>query len=63
MHQRNYSITRQQTQTPNPKTQQPPPQKNSPQGWFAKIKISDASQLEGLMGEDAYAEFCANEEH
>lgn len=33
------------------------------EGWFAKIKISDASQLDGLMGEDAYAEFCANEEH
>eukprot|EP00619_Florenciella_sp_RCC1007_P005903 CAMPEP_0205921498 /NCGR_PEP_ID=MMETSP1325-20131115/12898_1 /ASSEMBLY_ACC=CAM_ASM_000708 /TAXON_ID=236786 /ORGANISM="Florenciella sp., Strain RCC1007" /LENGTH=160 /DNA_ID=CAMNT_0053289331 /DNA_START=15 /DNA_END=497 /DNA_ORIENTATION=+ len=33
------------------------------EGWFAKIKISDASQLDGLMGEEAYAEFCANEEH
>ena len=36
---------------------------NGPQGWFAKIKIADASQLDGLMGEEAYTEFCANEEH
>jgi glycine cleavage system H protein len=26
-------------------------------GWFAKIKISDASDLEGLMDEAAYKEF------
>jgi glycine cleavage system H protein len=27
-------------------------------GWFFKIKISDVSELEGLMDESAYAEFC-----
>ncbi|HMN73884.1 MAG TPA: glycine cleavage system protein GcvH [Rhodoblastus sp.] len=26
-------------------------------GWFMKIKIADASQLDGLMDEAAYAEF------
>ncbi len=26
-------------------------------GWFFKIKITDASQLDGLMDETAYAEF------
>ena len=27
-------------------------------GWFFKIKISDVSELENLMDESAYAEFC-----
>jgi glycine cleavage system H protein len=27
-------------------------------GWFFKVKISDASELEGLMDEAAYAKFC-----
>ena len=27
-------------------------------GWFFKIKISDVSELEGLMDENTYAEFC-----
>jgi glycine cleavage system H protein len=27
------------------------------QGWIAKIKISDASQLAGMMDEKAYAEY------
>jgi len=28
------------------------------EGWFFKLKISDASELEGLMDEAAYSEFC-----
>ena len=27
------------------------------EGWFVKIEIEDPSELEGLMDEDAYAEF------
>ena len=27
-------------------------------GWFAKLKLSDASELDGLMDEAAYKEFC-----
>ena len=27
-------------------------------GWFAKLKISDAAELEKLMDADAYAKFC-----
>ena len=27
-------------------------------GWFFKVKISDAAELEGLMDEAAYAKFC-----
>ena len=27
-------------------------------GWFFKIKISDVSELENLMDESTYAEFC-----
>jgi glycine cleavage system H lipoate-binding protein len=27
------------------------------QGWIAKIKISDASQLAGMMDEKAYADY------
>lgn len=27
-------------------------------GWFAKLKLSDASELESLMDEAAYKEFC-----
>lgn len=26
-------------------------------GWFVKIKLSDASELDGLMDEDAYQEY------
>ena len=26
-------------------------------GWFFKLKISDAAQLEGLLDADAYAKF------
>jgi len=26
-------------------------------GWFVKIEIEDVSELDGLMDEDAYAEF------
>ena len=29
-------------------------------GWFLKIKISDPAELEGLMTEEAYAEFVAS---
>ena len=28
-------------------------------GWFLKIKIADASELDGLMDAAAYKEFCA----
>lgn len=27
-------------------------------GWFAKLKLSDKSELDGLMDADAYAKFC-----
>lgn len=27
-------------------------------GWFYKIKVSDATELEGLLDADAYAEVC-----
>ena len=27
-------------------------------GWMAKVKLSDASELDGLMDADAYADFC-----
>lgn len=27
-------------------------------GWFLKIKITNASELDGLMDADAYAKFC-----
>ncbi len=27
-------------------------------GWFCKIKLSDAGELEGLMSADAYQAFC-----
>jgi glycine cleavage system H protein len=27
-------------------------------GWFLKIKISDADELEGLMDEEAYKKYC-----
>lgn len=32
-------------------------------GWFMKLKVSDPSQLEGLMDDAAYEKFCAEEEH
>ncbi|MGZ0189274.1 MAG: glycine cleavage system protein GcvH [Alphaproteobacteria bacterium] len=28
------------------------------EGWFFKLKLSDPSELEGLMNADAYAAFC-----
>ena len=28
-------------------------------GWFIKIKISDADELDGLMDADAYTKYCA----
>ena len=27
------------------------------EGWFMKLKIADAGELDGLMGEDAYQKF------
>jgi glycine cleavage system H protein len=30
------------------------------QGWFFKVKATDASELEGLMDETAYSEFSKN---
>ena len=27
-------------------------------GWMAKVKLSDTSELDGLMDADAYAKFC-----
>jgi glycine cleavage system H protein len=29
-------------------------------GWFFRVNVSDESELEGLMDEDAYKEFLAN---
>ena len=29
-------------------------------GWFFKVKLSDAAQLDGLMDETAYTAFAAN---
>jgi glycine cleavage system H protein len=31
------------------------------QGWFFKLRLSDPSQLEGLMDADAYRTFCADQ--
>ena len=31
------------------------------EGWFMKIKVSDASQLDGMMGEAAYSDFVASQ--
>src|SRR5690348_9315264 len=30
------------------------------EGWFFKLRLSDTSELEGLMDEDAYREFVAS---
>lgn len=30
------------------------------EGWFFKLKLSDTSELDGLMDEPAYREFCAS---
>jgi len=30
------------------------------EGWFFKVKLSDTSELDGLMDEAAYKEFCAD---
>ncbi|KAI8074959.1 putative glycine dehydrogenase [Gongronella butleri] len=32
-------------------------------GWIAKIKLSDPSELDGLLDEAAYAKHCEEEEH
>ncbi|HZG47483.1 MAG TPA: glycine cleavage system protein GcvH [Allosphingosinicella sp.] len=31
------------------------------EGWFFKLRLSDPSQLEGLMDSDAYRTFCADQ--
>jgi glycine cleavage system H protein len=31
------------------------------EGWFFKLRLSDASQLEGLMDVEAYRAFCADQ--
>ena len=31
------------------------------EGWFMKIKVSDASQLDGMMDEAAYSDFVASQ--
>jgi glycine cleavage system H protein len=31
------------------------------EGWFFKLRLSDPSQLEGLMDADAYRTFCADQ--
>ena len=31
--------------------------------WFIKLEISDASELDGLMGADSYKEHCEKEGH
>ncbi len=31
------------------------------EGWFFKLRLSDPSQLEGLMDADAYRAFCADQ--
>ena len=31
--------------------------------WIVKVKINDPAELDELMDEKAYAEFCANENH
>lgn len=37
---------------------------NNPlEAWIVKVKILDPSQLEGLMDEKAYADFCASQKH
>ncbi|MCM1067667.1 MAG: glycine cleavage system protein GcvH [Muribaculaceae bacterium] len=33
------------------------------EAWIVKVRISDPAQLEGLMTEEAYHDFCAKEEH
>nr|ANM86802.1 glycine cleavage system H protein [Stygiella incarcerata] len=33
------------------------------EGWLAEIKLSNVTELEDLMDEAAYAEFCKHEEH
>lgn len=35
--------------------------KSLEEGWIAKIKMSDLSELAGLMDKDAYAAFCAEQ--
>ncbi len=33
------------------------------EGWLFRVKLSDASELENLMDQAAYEEFCKNEAH
>lgn len=37
--------------------------KSMEEGWIAKIKMTDPSQIAGLMDEAAYAKFCADNKH
>lgn len=36
---------------------------NPMENWIIKVTIADPSELEGLMDQAAYDEFCANEKH
>jgi glycine cleavage system H protein len=36
---------------------------NADETWIAKIEIADTAELDALMGEDEYVEFCKSEEH
>lgn len=36
---------------------------NPMEAWIVKVKILDPSQLDGLMDEKAYADFCAKQTH
>ena len=33
------------------------------EGWFFKVKLSDSSELEGLLDADAYADVCEADDH
>jgi len=34
-----------------------------PKGWLVKVTVTDDTELEGLMDEETYAEFCAEEDN
>lgn len=36
---------------------------NPLEAWIIKVELNDASQLDDLMDEEAYAAFCASEQH
>lgn len=36
---------------------------NPMEAWIVKVKILDPAQLEGLMDEKAYADYCASQKH